>query len=84
MNPVKKIDMDSFICSVSEWINQYRNQPVLDYHYSCMHMMAEKNFINEIKSFLFQRIFQMYGLRKEDLPRGFLGRAAKIYIQEVM
>lgn len=79
-----KIDMDSFITAVYEWTNEYRNRPVVDYHCSCMQTMTPKNFVEEIKEFLSQRILQMYSIEKKDLPRGFLGRAARLYIEEVM
>lgn len=79
-----KIDMDSFITAVYEWTNEYRNRPVVDYHYSCMQVMKPTRFKEEIKAFIAQRLYQMYGVVKEDLPKGFIGRAATMYINDVL
>ena len=82
MNKPKEYE---FITKVIEWLRRSMNSTVVEYHRSCMQTMTDKNFREEIKRFLKQRFYTMYTeIRVTDMPRGYLGRAATMYINDVL
>lgn len=85
MNKPKEYE---FITKVIEWLKRPMNYTVVEYQRSCMQTMTDKNFREEIKRFLKQRFCTMYTvgaqIRVTDMPRGFLGRAATMYINDVL
>ena len=85
MNKPKEYE---FITKVIEWLKRPMNYTVVTYHRSCMQTMTDRKFREEIKIFLKQRFYTMYTagaqLKITEMPRGFLGRAATMYINDVL
>lgn len=77
-----------FITEVIDWMRRPMNYTVVEYHRSCMQTMTDRKFREEIKIFLKQRFYMVYTvynqLKIADMPRGFLGRAATMYIKDVL